>query len=162
MKLLWPSPLLVSLLMLVLGLAPAVAQNSHAYLFAAPGGVSVAGQTDSTFQFGGGGELLLARGLGLGAELGGLSPSGNLGGAVGLVSGNAYYHFGSKRRIDPYFTGGYSLFFRGNTANAANFGFGVNLWLWQSLGLKVEFRDHVASPGGVTAHWWGLRLGLNF
>ena len=59
-------------------------------------------------------------------------------------------------------TSRYSLFFRGNTANSGNFGAGVNLWLWQSLGLKVEFRDHVASPGGDTAHWWGVRLGLNF
>jgi hypothetical protein len=157
MRLLW-----LSLAILVLGSAPATAQNSHGYLFAAPGGVSVAGRTDSTLQFGGGGELLLARGFGLGGEIGALSPSGNLGGTVGLLSGNAYYHFGSKRRIDPYITGGYSLFFRGNTANSGNFGAGVNLWLWKSLGLKVEFRDHVASPGGVTAHWWGVRFGLNF
>ena len=157
MKALWPS-----LAILVLGLTPAAARNSHGYLFVAPGGVSVAGQTASTLQFGGGGELLLAKGLGLGAEIGGLSPSGDFGETVGLLSGNAYYHFGSKRRIDPYLTGGYSLFFRGNSANAGNFGFGVNLWLWQSLGLKFEFRDHVASPGGVTAHWWGARFGLNF
>ena len=92
---------------LVLGLTPATAQNSHGYLFVAPGGVSVAGQTDSTLQFGCGGERLLARGFGLGGEIGGLSPSGDLGGTV-------------------------------------------------------EFRDHVASPGGVTAYWWGVRFGLNF
>jgi len=157
MRLAW-----LCLAILVLGLTPATAQNSHGYLFAAPGGVSVAGRTDSTLQFGGGAELLLARGFGLGGEIGALSPSGNLGGTVGLLSGNAYYHFGSKRRVDPYITGGYSLFFRGNTANSGNFGAGVNLWLWKSLGLKFEFRDHVASPGGVTAHWWGVRFGLNF
>ena len=37
MRLLW-----LSLAILVLGSAPATAQNSHGYLFAAPGGVSVA------------------------------------------------------------------------------------------------------------------------
>ena len=104
MRLLWPS-----LAILVLGLTPAAAQNSHGYLFVAPGVVSVAGRTDSTLQFGGGGELLLARGFGLGGEIGGLSPSGDLGGTVGLLSGNAYYHFGSKRRIDPYITPAYTV-----------------------------------------------------
>ena len=157
MRRLWPS-----LAFLVTSLTSVAAQSSHGYIFFAPGGVSVAGQTNSSVQFGGGGELLFAKGLGVGAELGGISPTGNLGGAVGVASGNAYYHFGSDRKIDPYITGGYSLFFRGNSANSGNFGIGVNLWLWRSLGMKVEFRDHVASPGGVTAHWWGGRVGLNF
>jgi hypothetical protein len=157
MRQLWPC-----LAFLALSLTPMAAQSSHGYIFFAPGGMSAAGQTNSTVQFGGGGELLLAKGLGLGAELGLLSPTGNLGGTVGVASGNAYYHLGSKRKIDPYITVGYSRFFRGNTANSPNFGVGVNLWLWRSLGMKVEFRDHLASPGGVTAHWWGGRIGINF
>jgi hypothetical protein len=43
----------------------------------------------------------------------------------------------------------------------ANFGGGVNWWWRDRMGLKVEFRDHVAAEGG-NYHIWGVRFGLTF
>ncbi len=143
-------------------LPAASAQRTDGYVFVAPGGVNGVDGAGSTLHFGGGGELGLPGGLGLGGELGALSPRGKVLSSIGIASANAFFHFGSKGKVDPYVTGGYSLFFRSATGNGGNLGIGVNLWLLRSLGLKLEFRDHVVSSGGVTNHWWGGRIGLNF
>ena len=143
-------------------LPAASAQRSHGYAFVAPGGITNTDLDGPTLHIGGGAELVLPGGVGLGGEIGVLSPSGEVFESLGVASANAYYHFGSRGRIDPYVTGGYSLLFRSAHDNGGNFGFGVNLWLFRSLGLKLEFRDHVVSSGGATSHWWGGRIGLNF
>ncbi len=143
-------------------LPAASAQRSHGYAFVGPGGISGTDVASPTVHFGGGGELVLPRGVGLGGEIGALSPTGDIAASIGVASANAYYHFGSKGKIDPYVTGGYSLFFRSGTGSGANFGFGVNLWLFRSLGLKLELRDHVISADAGTSQWWSGRVGLNF
>ena len=143
-------------------LAPASAQRTHGYVFAAPGGITDTDLDGPTLHFGGGAEIVLPRGVGIGGEVGVLSPGGKVLSSIGVASANAYYHFGPKGRIGPYVTGGYSLLFRGDSGSGANFGAGVNLWFFRSLGLKLEFRDHLVSAGGVTNHWWGGRVGLNF
>ena len=143
-------------------LPAASAQRTHGYVFAAPGGVNGVDGAGSTLHFGGGGELGLPGRLGLGGEVGVLSPGGKVLSSIGVASANAFLHFGPKGKIDPYVTGGYSRFFRSGTGDGGNVGFGVNLWLLRSLGLKLEFRDHVVSSGGAINHWWGGRIGLNF
>ena len=143
-------------------LPAASAQRSHGYVFAGPSGISGADVASSNLNFGGGGEWRLTGGVGLGVETGAFIPKGDASASVGVASVNGYFHFPSKGKIDPYVTGGYSLLFRSGTDNGGNFGFGVNLWLFRSLGLKLEFRDHVVSSGGATSHWWGGRVGLNF
>ena len=152
----------LSIALLACLLPAASAQRTHGYVFAAPGGVNGVEGAGSTLHFGGGGELGLPGRLGLGAEVGVLSPGGKVLSSIGVASANAFFHFGPKGKIDPYITGGYSLFFRSGTGNGGNVGLGVNLWLLRSLGLKLEFRDHIVSSGGVTNHWWGGRIGLNF
>jgi hypothetical protein len=142
----------------------AAAQSSSGYVYFAPGGATVSGQTAMTFQMGAGGDFILGKGIGLGAEIGAVGPRQNFGmGALGVLSPDLSYHFvrGKERTIDPYITGGYTMFFRGAIENLFNFGVGTNCWFASKVGLKVEFRDQVYTQGG-TAQFWGLRLGVAF
>ena len=143
----------VSLLaLLFVFLPPALAQRSHGYVFSA----------FTAKGLGGGAEFVLPAGIGFGGELYAAISGGKIVPSVGIASANGYYHLGSGNRIDPYFTGGYSQFFRGSSGTGGNLGFGINLWLFRSLGLKLEFRDHVISTNGITHHWWAGHFGLNF
>ena len=150
----------LSLLTVILS-AAAQAQHSHGYLFVAPGGISASGHTAMTVHLGAGGEGVLGKGIGIGAELGALGPRESFSDLVGLFSANGYYHFSRSGKADPFLTGGYSLLFRFEHANLANFGLGMNYWLVRRLGLKVEFRDHIRTSGATT-HYWGIRVGPAF
>ncbi len=147
--------------------AVAFAQRSHGYLFVAPGAVSARflstrGST-ATLHLGAGGEGILGKGIGIGLELGALLPSENIEGAVAIFSANGYYHFlHEHQKADPFVTAGYTLGYRGATANLFNFGGGLNYWFISRLGAKVELRDHVWKPDNATVHAWGVRLGLAF
>jgi hypothetical protein len=152
--------------LLLLAFLPAVlpAQQSHGYLFIAPGGASGGGNTQATMHMGAGGEWIPGKGIGAGGEIGALGPtSGFAENVLGVVSLNGYYHFlHETRRVDPFVTGGYSLLFRSGHANTGNFGVGVNYWFVPKIGAKLEFRDHVWPVDGSHIHYWGVRFGLDF
>jgi hypothetical protein len=143
--------------------AAALAQSTNGYVFFAPGGLTSSGHTGMTIHAGGGADVILGKGLGLGAEIGALGPREDLSAAVGMFSPNASFHFIREkgRKADPFVTGGYTLMFRSGTANLFNFGAGANYWFRDHLGLRVEFRDHVYTRY-ATLHYWGLRVGLSF
>jgi hypothetical protein len=147
----------IALLMLP-SLAPA--QQSNLYVFGAAGGAP--DNEGSTLHIGGGGEFVAARLIGVGGELGALTRTGSFRDTLGVLSINGYGHIPLKGRLDPYVTGGYSMFFRSGTASGGNFGVGANLPLLAKLGLKFEFRDHVISSGGRKNHWWEGRVGVTF
>jgi hypothetical protein len=144
----------------------ALAQTSNerrvsGYVFAAPGRISDSDST--TLHIGGGVEGRVYRGLGVGGEIGFLGPASSLEDSFGIFSANGSYHFANATqsgKLVPFVTGGYSLFFREGTANAVNFGGGVNYWFKDRLGLRVEVRDHVLPE--YRTHYWGVRLGLSF
>jgi hypothetical protein len=149
------------ILLAVLTAAPLLAQSSHGYVFAAPGAISAGGFSSATLHAGGGFEAIVwRRWIGVGGEGGYLTPTNNWDGGLGVVSPNAYVHFGGDRfrGIDPFATVGYSLLFRSSTANAINYGGGLNWWIGEGAGLKFEVRDH-AHDG---AHYWGIRFGVTF
>jgi hypothetical protein len=150
------------LLLAICGVA--AAQSSSGYVYFAPGGITTSGQTAMTFQMGVGGDFVTGKGIGLGVEIGAVGPRQNfISGALGVLSPNPSYHFmrGKQRKIDPYITGGYTMFFRGAIENLFDFGAGANYWFASKVGLKVEFRDQVYTQA-MTAQFWGLRLGLAF
>jgi hypothetical protein len=157
--------LLAIMLVLTWLVAPASAQTSHGYFFVAPGAASCSGCGNSmTLHFGGGGEGIFGKGIGIGAELGYLTPREDMSDGLGVFSPNGYFHFGGKnrsRKADPFVTAGYTLLFRGGHANLWNFGGGLNYWFGDRVGLKVELRDHVWSVNG-TEHYWGVRIGITF
>jgi hypothetical protein len=138
------------------------AQPSNGYIFFSPGGVTCCGHTEATLQFGGGGEAVLGKGIGIGAELSALGLSSAFpDSVVGMFSPNGYYHFihGKDHGLDPFVTGGYTLMFRSGVANLFNFGGGINYRFRRHLGIRLEFRDHVRMDP-VTIHHWGFRVGL--
>jgi hypothetical protein len=142
----------------------ASAQDTRGYVFAAPGAISAAGNSQRTYQLGGGLERLLDRGIGAGAELRAVVPgSGAARNSVGIFSLNGYYHFLRDGKLDPFATAGYSLLFRDFTANMFNYGGGLNYWFQDNLGIWLEIRDHVRSGSpGPAPHYWGIGIGLTF
>jgi hypothetical protein len=133
--------------------------RGHGYAFFAPGGIS-----DSSTVWahvGGGGEAVFGSGLGVGAEIGYVTPIKSWGDGIGLFSLNGAYHFKNSSKVVPFVTGGYSGFFREGYANGFNFGGGVNYWMKERVGLRFEFRDQV--PGNTDlGHVYGFRVGVTF
>jgi hypothetical protein len=131
-------------------------------VFFAPGTTSP--EAIGTMHIGGGGEALVCKGLGLGGEVGYLAPWRSMGDGIGTFSPDVSYHFrprDGERKLVPFITGGYTLFFRSGTANGFNFGGGVNYWFREHLGLRLEFRDNVSTTY-ATEHSLGFRVGLAF
>ena len=117
-----------------------------------------------TLQGGVGGEAVLGKGIGIGAELGALGTRQYFADSVvGVFSPNGYYHFVHAKsiKVDPYVTGGYTLIFRSGHANLFNFGAGLNYWFHSRLAWQAEFRDQVHTDGS-SVHYWGVRFGLAF
>ncbi len=144
--------------------AVAYAQPSNVYLFFGPGGVTCCGHTDTILHAGLGGEAVLGAGLGFGAEIGAMGVSRYfVDSGFGVFSLNGYYHFvhGRGVKVDPFVTGGYTLFFRSGHADLFNVGGGLNYWFYRRLGFRVEVRDHVLTDGEAV-HYWSVRFGLAF
>lgn len=149
-------------LMMVQGMALAQGSNERrgwGYVF---GGAGASSGDFSTgfFQFGGGGEGLAYKGLGLGAEIGYLAPFSSGGDGLGLFSGDASYHFSRTSKLVPFVTGGYSAIFRSGASHGGNFGGGVHYWMKDHVGLRFEVRDHVFSSD--SPHLFQFRVGLSF
>ena len=140
--------------------------SGQGYVFVAPGGSSGSGFTNATLHAGAGGEALVYKGVGLGAEVGAIWPVESIGDALGLFSANGSYNFfgsDSDRKAVPFVTGGYTLLFREGTANLWNAGGGVNYWFRDNLGLRLEVRDHIwPRRFGSTTHLWQVRVALAF
>ena len=143
------------------------AENSphggQGYVFAAPGGIVNSEGAAATLHFGGGGEAFLSHGLAVGGELGYLTPAKDLKAGFGLLSVDGSYHFRRNQRLVPFLSGGYSLGVRHGVANFVNYGGGVNYWIGNRIGLRLEVRDHIdpcAECGMV--HFVTARVGLSF
>lgn len=112
---------------------------------------------------GGGGEALVYKGLGVGAELGYLARADNFGGGIGIFSVNTAYHLGGQKagkKFVPFLSGGYSLFFRDGAASGGNIGGGFQYWAGNRAGLRFEIRDHIVSSD--RAQSITFRIGLTF
>jgi len=130
-----------------LGLAQTSDQpRGQGYAFFAPGGATSKYATTGTIHFGAGSEALVYRGFGVGGEVGYVAPTRSLSNGLRTLSLDGSYHFlpsKKQRKVVPFATGGYTLFFRSGTANLFNFGGGINYWFRERAGLRLEFRDHV-------------------
>jgi hypothetical protein len=157
----------------VLALTPALAfaQNAESrrgqgYIFVAPGGTTTSGSTTGTLHLGGGGEAFVYKGLGIGAEIGYIAPMQSFKSGLGLLSVNGSYHFNSSdktKKVVPFISGGYSLLFRSGVANGFNVGGGVNWWMRDRVGLRLEARDHIFPVrNGPKLQAWEFRIGLTF
>ena len=117
--------------------------SGHGYAYYAVGGFPQG--SDAFNGLGAGGERLLWKGLGAGAELGYIFPPRQFPAGFGLVSVNPSWHYvrnGRSSKLVPFVTGGWSLAFREGSQNLGNFGGGVTWWFRDHLGLRLEVRDH--------------------
>ena len=146
------------------GTMPEESRQGHrgqGYLFIAPG--MYIGNADSIaiLHVGGGGEFLVYRGLGVGAEVGAIGALQESRDGLGLFSANGSYHFSRLRKLSPFLSGGYSIVGGNGQRNLVNFGGGVNYWLRERIGLRLEFRDHVYADG-TGRQLLGFRVGFAF
>jgi len=161
-------------------LAQALASPSFETGGAAPTGLS---GNSNAHQFGGGGEWLVDKGVGLGGEI--LSSTQSFEGAslnTWIGSINVSYHFGSstkKRKVEPFVTGGYTFYYVSNITlpheSGGNVGVGLNIWLARLIALRLEIRDDVGGQGlsaefepegtyylRSSQHLVGFRIGVTF
>ena len=156
--------LISGLFLLACVAVPGSAQSGEGYrgqgqVFFAPG----RGLDTTTLHVGAGGEGFVYRGLAAGGEIGYLFPAQSFVYGAGILSVNGSYHLNRRSNwvVSPFVTGGYSLAFRGDRVNLANFGGGLNYWLGKRTGLRLEVRDYIA-PGYDTTHFVEFRIGLAF
>ena len=132
--------------------------RSDGYVYAGPGGVSgVWAPAGAAIVAGGGGEWLVASGLGVGGEAGIFK-------TLGVVSLNGSWHFGQRSHetgLQPFVTSGYTHMEGESGFEAWNAGGGVIVW-GHHRGLRLEFRDHVRPDERGALHYWALRAGLTF
>jgi hypothetical protein len=110
-----------------------------------------------------GGDSPVFKGITAGVEFGTVFHwSGFYNTAFALGSANVSYHFSSTalgRKTDPFITAGYSIFIRAGTENGANAGGGINVWVNEKVGVRLEFRGYA---GHVRAQSFGPRIGIAF
>lgn len=108
-----------------------------------------------------GGELLIGRRAGIGAEAGIL---GNQGGAQKIWSVNGVLHFGSRHLqtgASPYVSGGFTRLSSGEgTFDAWNAGGGVDIWIKRRVGVRLDVRDHIRADRRGNTHYLSARGGL--
>jgi len=118
-----------------------------------------------------GGEVFVHKGLGVGVEFGYAGPDWGFGtgDAVGVGSANASYHFFGKkhrRRIEPFVTGGFSLYFGDRTAfeSGFNLGGGINIWMARHVAMRLEVRDqdHIKYFHSQFTRFVAFRVGVTF
>ena len=134
-------------------------RKAWGYGFAAVGAAYWPGYGgEGMVHFGGGGEGLLAGGLGAAFELGYLSSFDGHG--IGVLSPGVIYAFNREKKTVPFVTGGYTLFFRSGTAHGVFFGGGVNKWIGDRWGIRIEGRDQVYVEGNT--HFLEARVAFIF
>ena len=114
-----------------------------------------------------GGELFLHKGLSVGVEPAYAAPNWNFNRneAIGVISVNGSYHFFNKKRggkLEPFVTGGYSLYYPDEVQNGFNFGGGVNLWLSKHAGVRLEIRDQDHIERDDLTRFVAFRVGMAF
>jgi hypothetical protein len=142
----------------------------HGYAYTAPGfGNYRSGQRPSAMEFGGGGEVLVHKGLTIGADIGRLHVDAakySIESNLILLSVNGAYHFGARKsgaKVVPFITwgGGYGWERRqgGGSGTTVNLGGGVQYWFQKRMALRLEVRDTFLSEN---FHHLGFRVGLAF
>jgi hypothetical protein len=152
----------MALLILAQGLAFGQSSNERkgwGYVFGGAG-VREGFGSQTVINVGGGGEGIIAKGFGVGGELGYLSTTRSASDGFGLASVNFSYHFNNAQKLAPFVTGGGSLAFRGGSAGGGNIGGGVHYWMRDNVGLRVEVRDFIFSSD--ITNTVVFRVGLSF
>jgi hypothetical protein len=137
----------------------AAAQVPTGNVFAGEGFFSCCHPNQAAWQIGAGGEIPVARGVSAGGEFGNLGSSSDF-----LLSFNGWYHFRVHDRRQPqlFLTGGLGVAGgHGDATGGPNFRGGVDFWLAERRGVRVEVRDQLLEEYGTT-HLVIVRVGFIF
>jgi hypothetical protein len=101
-------------------------------------------------------EYIAAKGVGLGAEFGGIS-------RVAVFSVDGVYRIPLNRRIRPFLTTGYSATFDsdGDNGSGFNIGGGIHYYLRKRLAIRAEARELIF-PEPVFGNFPSFRIGITF
>jgi hypothetical protein len=110
-----------------------------------------------------GGELLVAGRAGVAGELGVVA---NESSALLVFSTNGVFHvqpLSAPRGPALFVTGGYTRMSSGEGSfNAWNVGAGIDVWMRDHLGLRIEVRDHARPDARGAVQYWTARAGVSF
>ncbi len=113
-----------------------------------------------------GGDLFLDKRWAVGAEAGYANASNYY--SLGTGSIDLSCHFlghQNRRKIDPFVTGGYSIYYGNRGANSGyNFGGGVNFWVAKHVASRLEIRDngHSEPQFAGIGNFAAFRAGVTF
>ena len=150
------------------------AQSLSGNMFAGAGVFKCCEGDTGAWQVGGGVDVPVAAGVSVGGDFGLVGPTGDgivpdrsgyaSFGNVFLLSFNGSYHFNrhDAHQPRPFLTGGIGETFRnGDATGGLNVGGGIDWWLRERRGVRVEVRDQLLGEFGTT-HLVTLRIGLLF
>ena len=160
--------LIIALLLMAPGFAPAQGIGSRyrveGYVFIGQGTYPENSDLYGVGHVGGGGGVLLFRGLSVESELGAM---GRPGWGVGLFSVDPSFRLlpsASKSKVVPFVDAGYTRALDNNnftfSDNLFNFGGGIHYWPFKRVGMRLEVRDYVDHDRVVTNHYPVLRIAL--
>jgi hypothetical protein len=156
---------LLIVLMPVLSNAQTPTQTERAsYGYAFTGPILASNGGEPGLHSGIGGEGIIHKGFGVGGEIGYFRHPWFGDSGSGLLSINSSYHFlnaSKSRKLVPFATGGFSLFFNRGSAIGGNFGGGVTYWLKDRIGVRFEARDQIPAYSGA-GHFPSFRVALTF
>jgi hypothetical protein len=116
-------------------------KRTTGFVFIAPGAVTAGRDASATVHAGAGADVRIYKGLTAGAELGGIGGGDKL----AIFSSNVSYRFlnaTQSRKLVPYLTAGYTAAVTGEVGeNWFNVGGGIDYWIGQRTGVRLEFRD---------------------
>lgn len=151
----------IVILVMILLSTPLVGQDQEkkgwGYGFWGAGNVSGGYRNQGFMHYGGGIEILLDRGFGVGMELGYSDAD------VVMLSAGGLYAFNTRKKTNPFVTAGYTFFlFDEGTANGAFLGGGINHLISNNWGIRVEARDQMSRGSWATRHHMEGRIGVLF
>jgi hypothetical protein len=135
------------------------AQTVTGNVFAGDGFFSCCHADNSLWHIGAGGQIPVARAVSAGGDFGVLDSSGSF-----LLSFNGWYHFKvhDPRQPQIFLTGGLGVASeRDSATGGANFGGGIDFWLADRRGVRIEIRDQLLGEYR-TMHLVIARVGFIF
>jgi hypothetical protein len=140
---------------------PSMAQRVQGHMSGGYGVTSGSGFTYASSQIGLGAEVLIARGLGVAADVTAVTDDYQ---TIGIGSLKGICRIMRKAKTDAWVSGGFSSASveSGISDRGFNIGVGVDWWRWPRLGVRLEPRYFGFNPQSRPVHIFGVRLGLVF
>ena len=98
-------------------------------------------------------------------EVGYHGPENDLSDGTGILNWGYQYHWRQHRlspKVIPFITVGYSQFFGNKVQARLHVGTGIQSWINDQVGVRIELRDYIDPTRSQGGHAWGWRAGMTF